>query len=209
MKQDKPTYIFRIIHRDNLQILIDEGKLVSPNLGKNKNYIPIGEQKLIKLRGEKNINIEPFGTLRDYISFYFGIRSPMLYCIVKGYDVRQIDQENIIYLVSSIEKLISSGIKFVFTDGHSYAGFTRFFNNPNDLKEIDWKTVRSNSWKNTPEDSDRKRRKEAECLVYRELPLKNIIEIGVYNKMAYEYISSVLEKNELKIPIYIKPQWYY
>ncbi|AFH47873.1 Hypothetical protein IALB_0161 [Ignavibacterium album JCM 16511] len=209
MKKQRPTYIYRIIHKENLQILIDEGKLVSPNLATNKNYIPIGEQKLINLRGNKQIKIHPFGTLRDYISFYFGVISPMLYCIAHGYDVPKVDQENIIYLVSSIEKLIESKIKFVFTDGHSYAAFTRFFNDKKDLREIDWDTVYSKRWNNTQDDSDRKRRKEAECLVYQELSLDNILAIVVYNQNASEYISSVIKKNNLKIPVYIKPEWYY
>ena len=69
MKKQKQTYIYRIIHRENLQILIDEGKLVAPNYATNENYIPIGEQQLIKLRGNKKVMLEPYGTLRDYISF--------------------------------------------------------------------------------------------------------------------------------------------
>jgi len=209
MKKQRPTYIYRIIHKENLQILIDEGKLVSPNLATNKNYIPIGEQKLINLRGDKKVMIYPFGTLKDYISFYFGVRSPMLYCIANGYDVPKVNQENIIYLVSSIEKLIESKIKFVFTDGHSYAAFTRFFNDKKDLREIDWDTVYSKRWNNTQDDSDRKRRKEAECLVYQELRIDNILAIVVYNQNANNYISNVLNRNRLNIPVKIKPAWYY
>lgn len=209
MKKQRPTYIYRIIHKENLQILIDEGKLVSPNLATNKNYIPIGEQKLINLRGDKKVMIYPFGTLKDYISFYFGERSPMLYCLAKGYNVPKLDQENIIYLVSSIEKLIYSQVEFIFTDGHSYAAITQFFNKIEDLNKIDWKTVKSRSWNNTEDDPDRKRRKEAECLVYKELTLDNILEIVVYNQNANNYISNVLNRNRLNIPVKIKPAWYY
>lgn len=209
MKNQKPTYIYRIIHRANLQVLIDEGKLVAPNLATNKDYIPIGEQQLINLRGDKNVMIPPYGTLKDYIAFYFGVRSPMLYCIANGYGVPKLDQEEIIYLVTSIEKLIESNTKFVFTDGHSYAAITRFFNEVKGLREIDWNTVYSKRWNNTVADSDRKRRKEAECLVYRELAIHNILGIVVYNQNAANYISNVIQKNNLKIPIIVKPDWYY
>ena len=61
----KPTHIFRIIHRENLQILIDDNKLVAPNIGKNKNYISIGETELIRQRDDKPITINPYGTMRD------------------------------------------------------------------------------------------------------------------------------------------------
>lgn len=209
MKKQKQTYIYRIIHKENLQILIDEGKLVAPNYVTNNNYIPIGEQQLIKLRGDKEIKIAPFGTLRDYISFYFGVRSPMLYCIANGYDVQKLDQENIIYLITSIEKLYETGVKFVFTDGHSYAALTQFFNSVEDLAKIDWEAVRSKRWNNTLDDPDRKRRKEAECLVFKELTFDKILAISVYNQNASNYISSVLQKNNLNIPVFIKPEWYY
>lgn len=209
MKIQKPTYIYRIIHKENLQILIDEGKLVAPSLAKNKNYIPIGDQKVIKLRGNKKVMLPPFGTINDYISFYFGVRTPMLYCIANGYNVPKLDQENIIYLVSSIDKLVNSQTNFVFTDGHSYAAYTKFFNDIKYLTEIDWKVVYSSKWHNTNYDSDRKRRKSAECLVYQKLKIDDILEIVVYNLNAYNYISTVIKKNNLKIPLSIKSEWYY
>lgn len=209
MKKQKQTYIFRIIHKENLQILIDENKLVAPNYATNKKYIPIGEQQLIKLRGDKKVKLEPHGTLRDYISFYFGVRSPMLYCIANGYDVQKLDQENIIYLITSIEKLDETGVKFVFTDGHSYAEITQYFNDISDLTKIDWKTVHSKRWNNLSDDPDRKRRKEAECLIHKELSFDKILAIAVYNQNASHYITNVLQKNNLNIPVLIKPDWYY
>lgn len=209
MPVPKPTYIYRIIHKENLQILIDEGKLLAPNFSKNKKYISIGETKLIKQRGDKSIKIAPFGTMRDYVSFYFGVRSPMLYCIWKGFDVEQRPQEDIIYLVSTIERIQELKASFVFTDGHSFAGFTQFFNDVNFLNEVDWKTVESDRWNNTPSDPDRKRRKSAECLIYKEVPFESIIGIVVYNENAFSYISSVLKKNHITLPINIKPSWYY
>lgn len=209
MPVPKPTYIYRIIHRDNLQILIDEGKLAAPNFSKNKNYISIGETELIRQRGDKPIAITPFGTMRDYISFYFGVRSPMLYCIWRGFDVEQRPQEDIIYLISTTEKLQELKTSFIFTDGHSFAAYTQFFNNTKYLSQVDWKTVNLIRWNNTPDDSDRKRRKEAECLVHKEVPFESIIGIVVYNQKVYDYISSVLKKNKINLPINTEPGWYY
>jgi len=209
MPEAKPTYIFRIIHRENLQILIDEGKLAAPNFSTNKDYISIGETELIRQRGDKPIAITPYGTMRDYISFYFGVRSPMLYCIWRGFDVEQRPQEDIIYLISTIEKLQELNAPFIFTDGHSFAAYTQFFNDTRYLSQIDWKTVNLNRWNNTPDDSDRKRRKEAECLVHKEVPFESIIGIVVYNQKVYDYISSVLKKNKINLPINTMPGWYY
>lgn len=209
MPVPKPTYIYRIIHKENLQIIIDEGKLVAPNFATNKKYISIGETELIKQRGDKSIRISPFGTMRDYISFYFGVRSPMLYCIWKGFDVEQRPQEDIIYLISTIQKIQELKASFLFTDGHSFAAYTQFFNDVKSLNQVDWKTVNLVRWNNTPTDSDRKRRKEAECLVHKEIPFKSIIRIAVYNESAFNYISSVLKKNKITLPVNTEPGWYY
>ncbi len=204
-----PVYIYRIVHRDNLQIFIDEGKLLSPNSATNQNYIPIGETSLINQRGTKLITIDPYGEIRDYISFYFGTRSPMLYCIYHGYDVQKRPQSEIIYLVSSIDRVESIGCKYIFTDGHSFAEYSQPFNDKADLDKVDWNAVRLRRWNNTSDDPDRKRRKEAECLIYQELPLSAIIGIGVYNKEAFDYITRVQSDNNISIPVLIKREWYY
>lgn len=205
----KPTLIFRIIHRKNLEILLEEGKLFAPNYSTNPNYISIGETNLIRQRGDKAIIISPFGTMKDYISFYFGVRSPMLYCIWNGFDVQQRPQHDIIYLISSIEKLEELKVKYVFTDGHSFAGYTQFFNDPKNLNQIDWRTIRSRNWANTDDDPDKKRRKEAECLVYREVSVDAIFEIVVYNQAAYDYILNVLNEKNKNIPVALRRDWYY
>jgi len=204
-----PVYIYRIVHRDNLQIIINERKLLSPSRATNPNYIPIGETDLIAQRGTKSITLDPFGEMRDYISFYFGTRSPMLYCIHHGYDVKQRPQNEIVYLVSSIETLENHGCRYVFTDGHSFAAISQFFNNKQDLRQVDWNAVRLKRWNNTEDDPDRKRRKEAECLVYQEVPFSAIIGIGVYNQEAFNYITNVLSANNISVPVRIKPDWYY
>lgn len=204
-----PVFIYRIIHRDNLRILIEEDKICAPNFVTNPNYISIGETELITQRGSKEIKIEPFGVMRDYISFYFGTCSPMLYCIKNGYDVQQRPQKEIIYLISTLEKLKELNCRFIFTDGHSFAAYTQFFNDVQYLNQIDWKAVNARQWNNTEADPDRKRRKEAECLVFREMPFSAITGIAVYNQESYDYIVDVLQRNNVKIPVTIETSWYY
>jgi len=209
MPVPKPTYIYRLIHRENLQILIDEGKLVASNFSTNENYISIGETTLIRQRGDKQIAIAPFGTMKDYISFYFGMRSPMLYCIKNGFDVQKRPQSEIIYLVGSVEKVIECNCKYIFTDGHAFTALSRPFNDVKYLDQVDWNAVKLKIWKDTADDPDRKRRKEAEFLIHEKLPFEAIIGIVVYNQEANDYISSVLKKSKISLPIKIIPEWYY
>lgn len=209
MSKPKRTYIYRIIHRDNLEIVLRDKKIYAPNFGKDKNYIPIGETELIKQRSALAIPKSPGGTIEDYISFYFCVRSPMLYCIKHGFDVNQRPQNEIIYLVSSIEKLVELNKKFVFTDGHAYAAFTYFSSGINKINQLDWEVIKSNRCNNTESDSDRKRRKQAECFVHKYIELKAIHSIGVYNQECYDYIRGALKNYNSEIPVKIIPEWYY
>jgi len=147
--------------------------------------------------------------MRDYISFYFGVRSPMLYCIKNGYDVEKRPQSEIIYLISSIEKLVELNCHFIFTDGHSFAAYTQFFNDVQYLDQLDWKTINARTWNNTESDPDRKRRKEAECLVFKEMPFEAVTGITVYKQESSDYITDVLQRNNLIVPVTIETSWYY
>jgi len=118
-------------------------------------------------------------------------------------------QKDIIYLISSIDKLEELNVKYIFTDGHSFAGYTQFFNDRGYLNQVDWRAVNLKQWNNTAEDPDRKRRKEAECLVYKELPFESISAIAVYNQEANDYIFNVLNKKNITLPVSIKQDWYY
>jgi len=209
MKALEKIYIYRIVYRDNLKIILRDKKINAPNLGDNKNYISIGEEELIQHREEIKVPIEPFGSLKDYVSFYFGERSPMLYCIKNGYDVTKRSQEEIIYLVSSVKKIIEDQKRFVFTDGHAYASFTMFFNDIRKTNNIDWNAVKLKRWHNTEEDPDRKRRKQAEFFVHKSVNLESILAIVVYNQESYNYILNVLKEFNSTLRVIIKKDWYY
>jgi len=207
---NKTHYIYRIIHRDNLYSILKKGKIFAPNFSKDKNYISIGETELIEHRSELTIPIKPFGNIKDYVAFYFGVRSPMLYCIKKGFDVKKRDQSEIIYLISSIEKINELNKKFVFTDGHAYASFTQFYNEESKLDNIDWKAVKLIRWNNTNDDPDRKRRKQAECFIHKFIEVKGLLGVAVYNKECYNYIQQTLkDTSSSNIKLIIKSNWYY
>lgn len=209
MPKNKATSIYRIVHRDNLPIILEDKCLFAPNFGNSKEYISIGEEELIVHRDEIVVPVKPFGVLRDYVAFYFGVRSPMLYCIKNGFNVKKRPQEEIIYLVSSVQRIEKSNNQFVFTDGHAYAAFSMFFNNKNDLNQVDWNVVNSVRWNNTDSDSDRKRRKQAEFFVHKSVNLKSIIGVAVYNEESFDYVSNIISTFNSPLDIKILPAWYY
>ncbi len=208
-----PVYIYRIISKDNLEYILRNRKLCcSQHPQRDPDYKAIGETTLIQSRKSKPIIIgeNHVGTLGEYIPFYFGDRPPMLYAIQRGYDVEKMAPAKIIYVVSSLEKLREHECHYVFTDGHAYDALTQFFDDDSNLNAIDWDMVHARNWKKTPDDPDKKRRKQAECLVWYEMPIESVEFFAVYNGVTKRFVEQLIENKPLiTFDVKLKPEWYY
>ena len=177
--------LFRMTHVENIPHILIYGITHRNSSNANPNYKPIGDHSLIRTRDEFII---PDGRrLGDFIPFYFGPRTPMLYVIQNGFNgVTKTDPHDVVYCVSNIAKIVQTGNEIIFTNGHPIVGLTEFFDwesigtidqlvNQNDVKADFWKPE---------EDLDLKRRKEAEFLVLGDLPLEVINGYIVYSEKA-------------------------
>ncbi len=212
MKADKPVY--RIIHINNLEYILETGKLCCPNhVEADPNYRSIGLTDLIKKRSEQLLPLADNKTFKDYVAFYFGPRSPMLYKIFTGHGrVEKVSQSKIVYLISGTEIIVKHSCHFIFTDGHATQKITKFFDDLKNLKNIDWKAVNARIWKDDPSSDtnfDRQRKKQAEFLVEGELPLSCITKIVTYDEGSQKYVLSLLKERGLTIPVYIDKNLYY
>lgn len=206
-----PVYLFRIIHIDNLDFILREQELRCANHeDKDPNYTGIGDSTLIQRRGSKDILLQPGGTFKDYVAFYFGPRSPMLYEIKHGYNnVIQRSQEDIIYLVTTVDVVRQQGCSYIFFDGHAYHGFSSCYNDLTDLDNIYWNDVYAKVWNDTATDPDRKRRKQAEFMIHDAVPWETIIGVGVYNSIAKQRVENTLNTKKISCTVKIKQEYYY
>ncbi len=159
-------YLFRMTHIENIQHILQNGITHSTSVKANPNFVPIGDGSLITTRS--NFLLNNGRRLGEYIPFYFGVRTPMLYVVQNGFNmVAPTPSENIVYCVSSVQKIIDLQLDFVFTDGHAVDGFTTQYN-LEDIQNIDTildkNAINAKYWKDE-NDLDRKRRKESEFLV--------------------------------------------
>lgn len=199
--------IYHITHINNLETILKKG-LKCNNL--IENYENIGDRTLKVSRGLKEVGIKPFGTLNDYVPFYLGRRSVMLYKIFKNnVDSVNCNQDEIVYIVVRVKDIIDSGIEFVFTDGQGYHHLSKYYNDINDLNKLEWDVINTDSWGDTYEDNDRKRKKQAEFLVFKKLSASYIFGIGVMNEKAQEKVKQILDKMSVGISCIIKREWYY
>ncbi len=206
------TPIYHITHIRNLSNIIQDGGLWCDQVVMERKlaYVSIAHQHIKERRAQKQVPCAAGGTLADYVPFYFAPRSPMLYVIqrggVQGYTE---GQRPILHLVSSAEAVRAAGIPFAFTDGHAEMDISRFFTDLRDLNKIDWNIMASKYWRDTNEDGDRKRRRQAEFLAHQFFPFTLCERISVINQSLARQVSALVEPLAQKPVITVEPTWYY
>ncbi len=205
--------VYRIVHIDNVEYLLTKGMFHRYHPKADPDYINIGDSNLIEQRNTYHVGINPpNGLLGDYVPFYFGPLSPMLLNISTGYrGITKRSQSEIAYIVCNFNDVVAKCTTWCFTDGHAKNAITCFYNQQSDLDKIDWNIVFERFWKNTEEDYDKMRRKQAEFLVQHHVPASCIAGIIVYNEQAKEIIDNIVCIVGLNIPIVINPKsnYYY
>lgn len=202
----KILYAFRITHIDNIQHIAQYGIVRANSPLRNPNFVSIGDRQIIRIREEETFQGYK---LNEYIPFYFGPRSPMLYVIQNGYNgVLKIEPEKIVYCIIKLEDLINPDIDCVFTDGHAMSNLTQYYGKDKLLhieNIIKCEDVFSKFW-NSEADRDLKRRKEAELLVKNDLPVKFVRGYAVYNDKAQQ---TLMDTGIPQKQIVIRPDFYF
>ncbi len=201
------TYLFRMTHIENIPHILQHGITHSASANANPNFVPIGDGSLIATRNDFLLNNGR--RLGDYIPFYFGVRTPMLYVVQNGFNmVAPTLAENIVYCITSVQKIIEQQLDFVFTDGHAVDGFTMQYTVA-DIQNIDnlldWNAIRAKYWRDD-NDLDLKRRKEAEFLVSGDIASEVVLGYLTYNENAK---NRVIELGANAGNVHIKKDFYF
>lgn len=210
----QPTHIYRMVHVDTLPTLLARGGLHAPNHtpADGLPYRTIHNTTVQANRRVKAVPCGPGGTVHDYVPFYLGTRSVMLLNLktgrVPGYGE---GQEPLIYLVSTAQAVVVAGHRYVFTDGHGLANFTDWFDDLDRLDAIDWPLLKEKIWRDTPDDNDRQRRKQAEFLVWQSLCWDALLGIGVQTVAMQQRVEQLLRQHPhcKQLPVKVLPKWYY
>ncbi|MEA1933431.1 MAG: DUF4433 domain-containing protein [Thermodesulfobacteriota bacterium] len=208
----KNIKLYHITHIRNLTGIVESGLLLSQSQvhAERVPFINIAHNTLQDRRASTRVPCGPDGTLHDYVPFYFASRSPMLYSInqgnVEGYDE---GQGPVLHLVTSIKNVLDAGLGFVFTDGHGIMDFTDFYDDLKDLDHVDWDVMKATYWADTEDDTDRRRRRQAEFLIHEKLPFQYIEEIGVIDRTVQEEVESLMRASVFRPGVAVRRGWYY
>ena len=200
-------YIYRMTHLDNIAHIIRYGITHKNSPNASKAYTPIGDTSIINTRNTHKLENGLY--LGNYIPFYFGKRSPMLYVIQNGFNgVTAVEASAIVYCVSSVQQVIDAKIDFIYTDGHATDNFTEIYKST-DIdtiqNQVDFKAINKKFWKDE-NDLDLKRRKEAEFLILQDLSFDNILGFVTFDEKAKE---KLIQQGIDSDKVVIRPHFYF
>jgi hypothetical protein len=201
--------IWRIVHRDNLPLILDNGLHCANSDMLSPGYVSIGSPELIDKRRHRIVPISPGGTLTDYVPFYFTPFSVMMKNIHSGRGVAQRSNEEILILVSSLPHVKSIGLQFLFTNAHAYPDWTDYYTDLAQLSEIDWEILQHRDFKRDPDDPKKMERYQAEALIFHHLPIQGILGIVCYTETLRREIEQQIQSRGLKLSVYARRGWYF
>ena len=206
--------VFRIEHKDNLAYILEHGMHTRDHTQLNPDHVFIGHTQLTAERHEWPVEpcdigqaeIGTYGTLGQYVPFYFGPRSPMLYVVKNGYNgVQMRPQRDIVYLCCHFATIAGSGQRYVFTNGHAKNKLTYYYSRPENLNQLHWDTIYSKFWKNTELEFDRERRKQAELLVPVHVPPDWIRAIVVHDDEMCTFAQDIVDRLNHQAKVKVNP----
>lgn len=207
------TDIYHITHIEHLATILAEGGLWCDRESATKGLIKAGiaHQHIKDRRARRMVPVGAGGTLADYVPFYFGPRSPMLYAIhtnnVEGYSG---GQAPVVHLVTDVATVLAAGLPFVYTDGHADIDLSRFETDPAILGNVvDLPLMQARYWFDTDTQPDRKRRRQAEFLVHDFFPWNLFKEVGVIDQAAANQVTAALGGQAHLPPVLVRRAWYY
>lgn len=208
---DGATAVYHITHVDNLASMASRGVLSCDSVCSTGAVSPvsIAYQDLKAKRTNWPVKVAQRGKLADYVPFYYAPRSPMLYVISKGYVATYSGgQAEVAHLVFGAEDIAAPG-SFVITDGHAATPLTTQYDDLSDFDKVSWPTMRGSFWHDTDEHGDRKRRRQAEFLVWDSVPFTAVRMIGVMTESVAERVRDTLAGTAHVPAIVVRRDWYY
>lgn len=202
--------IWRIIHRDNLPWILDNGLHCGNSHVRSSTWVHIGNPELTQKRARHPVPLPPGGCLNDYVPFYFTPFSVMMRNIYTGWGgIRQLPNDEIVILVSSMWHVQELGVQFLFTDSHAYYQWANYYSDLADLNKIDWPLLQNRDFRRDPDDPAKFERYQAEALVFQHLPIQGILGIVCYTEALKQAIDQQIRSRGLNLGVFARTGWYF
>ncbi len=137
----------------------------------------------------------------------------MLFAITKGQVGEDAARtEEIVYVVSSTQRLREAGATVVASDRHAVLQLARLSADDADLDGedfVDWGLMAARMWAPTADQPDRKERRQAECLAHPSVPWSAVLGVATRTQEAAHRVETVLQDCGVETYVRVRPDWYF
>lgn len=203
------AFIWRIVHRDNLAWILENGLHCGNSDVKSEHWVSIRHSEIIQARASHPVPLEPHGFLNDYVPFYFTPFSVMMRNIHTGWGLKQWQNQDILILVSSLHHVNALGLQFLFTDMHAYNLMANFYKSLTDLDKVDWLSLQRREFKRDLDNPIKFERYQAEALIHKHLSVNGLLGIVCYTSTLKDEIEHEVAQRGLSLQVHARPKWYF
>ena len=209
MSAPDPIRIVHFTHLRNLPGILEHG-LVSDAICRRHGLtqVEIGASGIRERRLMLPVGpVGPGGYVGDYVPFYFGPRSPMMYTLGRNnYEYRE-GFEEVVYLVTSVPRVLSLGLGWIASDRNAALTIAEFTDDATLLEtHISWEVIRAKYWTDFSDGSDLRM---AELLVHEFVPWAAVEAIVTKTAITKARVEALLEGADHVPPVSVRAGWYF
>lgn len=207
--------IYHITHLRNLPQIVEAGVLWSDarriELGLDCEVVGMSNIKH-RRREELEVHCHPGTTVGQYVPFYFGPRSIMLYILHMGnhpeLNYRE-GQRPIVHLQADLMATVrwaqANQVRWSFSDRNAGGYLAHFYQSLDDLDKVNWAAVAATDFR----DIVVREGKQAEFLVYESFPWKLVEKVGVLDGVVAQAVEEVVSCATHSPVVSVESAWYY
>jgi hypothetical protein len=191
----KGRYFYHFTHFNNIESIVKHG-LLSLNEKKRLGiqHVDLANENIQQRRSQMIVPCEPYGTIHDYVPFYFASTNPMLLSVLNR---KNIDQPLVVFIAISVERIIHESV--IFTNASANTSVAPdFFNSPEDLDNLKWDLIDRTTWSRGTDEELHFRM--AEVLILNKVPIDWLDCYIVFNSFCKDGIELIYAENKLQQP---------
>lgn len=204
-----PIAVYHFTHLDNLPGIVVEGIHSDATCRREQlTQVEIGSDDIRQRRLRLRVGrVGPGGCVGDYVPWYFGPRSPMMFSLGRNNYAYQQGFDEVIYLVSSVPRMSELGCAWIASDRNAALSLAEFTDDERDLDEhISWDVIRARYWTDYDDGADLR---AAEFLVHNSVPWEAVKLVATKTPAVQAEVKRLLTGIQHRPVVTVRPGWYF
>ncbi|MGC4109817.1 MAG: DUF4433 domain-containing protein [Nocardioides sp.] len=204
-----PVRIYHFTHIRNLRGIIEDGLWSDAACRRDDlTEVQIGSAGIRQRRLQLPVgDVGPRGFVGDCVPWYFGPRSPMMYTLSRNNYEYQDGFDEVVYLVSSVPRIVALGGEWVASDRNAALYMAEFTDDEQSLTDhISWDVIVARYWSDYPDGADLR---AAEFLVHESVPWEAVEAIVTKTEETRAQVEAMVAGLRHSPRVVVRPGWYF